>query len=65
MNISLSIWLGNALKQMQNEGAYYTHMRTVLDKYGSPDVNFTNILQAAFSYKSFFAQQLCAYNLGL
>ncbi len=29
-----------------------------------PGVNFTNIL-TAFSYKSFFVQLLCAYNLGL
>jgi hypothetical protein len=28
-------------------------------------VNFPNILRAAFSYKSFFAQLLCAYILGL
>jgi len=31
---------------------------------GNPGVNFTNILQAAFSYK-FFTQLLCTYNLGL
>jgi hypothetical protein len=30
-----------------------------------PGVNFTNILRAPFSYESFFAQLLCAYNLGL
>jgi hypothetical protein len=30
-----------------------------------PGVNFTNILRAAFLYESFFAQLLCAYNLGL
>ena len=28
-------------------------------------VNFPNILQATFSFKSVFAQFLCAYNFGL
>jgi hypothetical protein len=31
----------------------------------TPGVNVTNILRAAFSYESFFATLLSAYNLGV
>ncbi len=36
-----------------------------IEGFNPASVNFTNILRAAFSYKSFFVQFLCAYNLGL